>query len=118
MTREQIFMIIDNTDKYSEVFKNKLKETYDFFSSKGYNFRVHALGRVISPKLGKNKRGFPFEDVLEVLNSSINYIDGEDKYVRYFNGFSAIQAKDTGEIISFVDNNFKPKKGWRKYNAE
>jgi len=110
----KLFDKIDNTSAYSDAYKQKLKDTYLWFKEHGYEFTEHGLNRVISPKRGK--REFSKEDVLSILEKPVNYLQGNNKKIKFYDGFSVIQATDTGEVISFVDNNYKTSENWRERN--
>ena len=112
---KELFNKIDTTTAYSTEYKSKLKSAFIWFSEKGFTFTEHGLNRVVSPKKGKSKRAITFEDVLNVLMQPVNYQDGDKKYIKYYNGFAAVQAIDTGEIISFVDRSHKINESWTTY---
>lgn len=105
MRNHELFNKIDNTDSYSAEYKTKLKETYQFFKDNGYEFTEHGLGRMVGQRVGRGKREFTKEEVLDVLNNKPNYIQTDGKYIKYYFGIAVIQASDTNEIISVISRN-------------
>ncbi|MGJ7045151.1 hypothetical protein [Thermoanaerobacterium thermosulfurigenes] len=55
---------------YSEEYKAKLVETYNYFKENGYNFTEHALNRILG-RMGQGKI-FSIEDVLDTLTNGKN----------------------------------------------
>lgn len=102
MENKRLFEKIDCTETYSADYKAKLKETYRYFSDAGFEFREHALNRVLGQKSGKDKFTFSREDLLRILNKPCNYQQPDGKHVRFYDGISVISADDTGEIVSVV----------------
>lgn len=113
MRNKKIFSKIDDTDSYSPAYKERLKETYQYFKENGFEFTLHGLGRVVGQKQSKGKRSFSNEEALEVLKKPSNYVQEDGNEVKFYNGIAAIQAKDTGEIISVVVRS-KIRSDWRK----
>ena len=111
MENNRLFKKIDNTATYSVEYKQKMKETYQYFLSNGFEFREHALNRVLGQKSGKEKFWFTREQLLDVLNRPHNYRQSDGKLVRFYNGIAAVSATDTGEIVSIIVRN-TPRKDW------
>lgn len=98
---------------YDNEYKKKLIYMYNFFNKYNYEFRVHALNRILGQKTGKNKREFKKEEILHILKEEkINYIE-KGRYIRYYNNIAIIQAIDNGEIITIVTTK-KPSKLWKE----
>jgi len=112
----KLFDKIDSTDGYSDLYKERLKETYDYFKQNGFELKEHALNRVLGQKSGKGKHVFSKEELLAVLSKSPNYKDG-DRIVKYYNGISAVIAPDTGEVISVVVTE-SPNARWKEFIDE
>lgn len=102
MENKRLFSKIDSTDSYSAEYKSKLKQTYRYFSDEGFEFREHALNRVLGQKSGKDKFTFTNEELLDVLKKPCNYRQPDGKQIRFYNGIAVVSADDTGEIVSVV----------------
>lgn len=102
MENKRLFSKIDSTDSYSAEYKSKLKKTYQYFSDEGFEFREHALNRVLGQKSGKDKFTFTNEELLDVLKKPCNYRQPDGKQIRFYNGIAVVSAEDTGEIVSVV----------------
>lgn len=102
MENKRLFSKIDSTDSYSAEYKSKLKKTYQYFSDEGFEFREHALNRVLGQKSGKDKFTFTNEELLDVLKKPYNYRQPDGKQIRFYNGIAVVSAEDTGEIVSVV----------------
>ena len=102
MENKRLFSKIDSTDAYSAEYKSKLKQTYRYFSDEGFEFREHALNRVLGQKSGKDKFTFTNEELLDVLKKPCNYRQPDGKQIRFYNGIAVVSAEDTGEIVSVV----------------
>lgn len=102
MENKRLFNKIDSTDSYSAEYKFKLKKTYRYFSDEGFEFREHALNRVLGQKSGKDKFTFTNEELLGVLKKPCNYRQPDGKQIRFYNGIAVVSAEDTGEIVSVV----------------
>lgn len=113
MRNKKLFDKIDNTESYSPEYKQKLKDTYQFFKDNGFEFTEHGLGRVLGQRVSKSKRAFTKEEALEVLNKKPNYTQSDGKYVKYYNEIAAIQAYDTDEVISIVTTG-KVRPDWKE----
>jgi hypothetical protein len=96
---------------YSEEYKTKLIETYNYFKEHGYNFREHALNRVLG-RIGQGKI-LSKEDVLDVLNNGKKYQEPDGTIVRFKNNISVHIAKDNGDIKTVIARK-KPKPDWRE----
>ena len=110
--RQDLYARIDSKNK-PDAYKQKLKDVFEYLVSQGYIFSEHALGRVVGQKTGKGKRNFTLEEVLQYLALPINYMDGDMKAVRFYEGIAIIQALDTGEIVSIISN-LEPSTRWKK----
>lgn len=102
MENKRLFNKIDSTDSYSAEYKSKLKKTYQYFSDEGFEFREHALNRVLGQKSGKDKFTFTNEELLDVLKKPCNYRQPDGKQIRFYDGIAVVSAEDTGEIVSVV----------------
>ncbi|GIP57903.1 minor capsid protein [Paenibacillus woosongensis] len=96
---------------YSEAYKDRLRDTYRYFKQEGHEFTIHALNRVEGPKTGKGKVNFSLDDVRALLGQPANYRQPGGKLIYYRDGLSAVQALDTGEIVSVVTR-AKPRTDW------
>lgn len=108
---QRLFEKIDRTGTYSPEYKGKMKETYQYFLNNGFEFREHALNRVLGQKSGAGKFSFTQEQLLSVLLRPANYSQSDGKLLRFYDGIAAVSAKDTGEIVSVVIRN-TPRKDW------
>nr|DAH76945.1 MAG TPA: minor capsid protein [Caudoviricetes sp.] len=111
MESQHLFEKIDKTDTYSPEYKTKMKETYQYFLDYGFEFREHAINRVLGQKTSSGKFSFTREMLLGVLNRASNYRQADGKLVRFYDGLSVISAEDTGEIVSVVVRN-SARKDW------
>ena len=102
---------IKNKDSYSGEYRNKLINTYYDFKKSGYEFTDHSLNRFLGQKSSKDKRLFGKDDLLQVLASPDNYAEDGGRAIKFYNGISVIQDKDTKEIVTIVTRK-NPKKGW------
>lgn len=102
---------IKNKESYSDTYRQKMIDTYYDFRNAGYEFTDHSLNRFLGQKTGKGKKLFTKEDLLSVLGEKANYLDGDERVVKFYNDIAVIQNKDTKEIVSIVTRN-KPKEGW------
>lgn len=102
---------IKNKGSYSDTYRQKMIDTYYDFRNAGYEFTDHSLNRFLGQKTGKGKKLFTKEDLLSVLGGKANYLDGDERVVKFYNDIAVIQNKDTKEIVSTVTRN-KPKEGW------
>lgn len=102
MENKRLFHKIDSTNAYSDEYKSKLKQTWIYFNENGFQFREHALNRVLGQRTGKGKFTFSKEELLRVLKEPCNYLQPDGRQVRFYNGIAAISAEDTGEIVSII----------------
>ena len=98
-------------ESYSEEYRSKMRSTYYRFKDKGYEFTDHSLNRYLGQKIGRGKKAFIEDELLKVLDSSVNYLEEGGRTVKFYNGIAAIQNEQTEEVVSIVVRN-KPKKGW------
>lgn len=98
-------------ENYSEEYKAKLIETYNYFKEHGYNFSEHALNRV----LGRIEQGkiLSKEDVLDALNNGKKYQEPDGTIVRFKNNISVHIAKDNGDIKTVIARK-RPNPNWRE----
>ena len=99
-------------ESYSEEYRSKMRSTYYRFKDKGYEFTDHSLNRYLGQKTGRGKKAFTEDELLKVLDSSVNYLEEGGRTVKFYNGIAAIQNEQTEEVVSIVVRN-KPKKGWK-----
>ena len=102
MEKQYLFEKIDLTASYSDAYKAKMKQTYQYFEDAGFVFREHALNRVLGQKSGKDKFFFTKEGLLAVLRSPVNFLQADGKQVRFYHGIAVVTAPDTGEVVSIV----------------
>lgn len=98
-------------ESYSEEYRSKMRSAYYRFKDKGYEFTDHSLNRYLGQKTGRGKKAFTEDELLKVLDSSVNYLEEGGRTVKFYNGIAAIQNEQTEEVVSIVVRN-KPKKGW------
>lgn len=98
-------------ESYSEEYRSKMRSIYYRFKDKGYEFTDHSLNRYLGQKTGRGKKAFTEDELLKVLDSSVNYLEEGGRTVKFYNGIAAIQNEQTEEVVSIVVRN-KPKKGW------
>ncbi|MDI3481660.1 MAG: hypothetical protein PWQ97_1315 [Tepidanaerobacteraceae bacterium] len=96
---------------YSEEYKIKLVETYNYFKEHGYNFTEHALNRLLG-RMGQGKI-LSKEDVLDALSNGKIYQEFDGTIVRFKNDISVHIAKDNGDIKTVIARK-KPKTDWRE----
>ncbi|ADL69937.1 hypothetical protein Tthe_2481 [Thermoanaerobacterium thermosaccharolyticum DSM 571] len=96
---------------YSEEYKAKLVETYNYFKENGYNFTEHALNRILG-RMGQGKI-FSIEDVLDTLTNGKKYQEPDGTIVRFKNNLSVHIAKDNGDIKTVIARK-RPKPDWRE----
>lgn len=106
------FSRIDGGD-YTDVYKTKLKDTYQYFEKRGHEFTTHALNRTVGQKVGKDKVLFTNEDLAGWLKEKPNYMQSNGVLVRHREGVAILQAPDTKEIISVVTRS-RPKADWKE----
>lgn len=104
---------IKSKDSYTDVYRGKMLAAYYDFKESGYEFTDHALNRFLGQKTGKDKREFGKEDLLNILDKDVNYLEEGDRTVRFYDGLSIIQNKNTKEVVSVVARK-NPKKGWKR----
>ncbi len=108
---------IDSTTQYTQEYKSKMKELYHYFASEGFEFREHALNRVLGQKKSQRKREFTKEDIVSNLRRQPNFMEENSRTVKYYNGIAVIQGDDTGEVITVISL-FEPKTQWRRLNND
>lgn len=101
-----------NKKTWSQSFKEEAKRTFDRYNREGVVLSVHALSRI--PRLNNPK--FPIvsdEDLIKLLKSNPNYLEGEDKEIYFDLGkqLVGVRNKKTGEIISVIRRK-NLKEGW------
>lgn len=112
MENKRLFEKIDTTGTYSMEYRERLKNTYQYFQDSGFTFREHALNRVLGQKNSAGKIHFSNEDLLTILKRPPNYQQPDGKLVRFYDRISVISASDTGEIVSVVVRN-AVRKDWK-----
>ena len=113
MENQRLFEKIDRTDTYSLEYKAKMKETYQYFLQAGFEFREHALNRVLGQRSGSGKFYFTQEQLLSVLLRPYNYRQSDGRLLRFYDGIAAVSAEDTGEVLSVIIRS-APRKDWEK----
>ncbi|MEY8357063.1 minor capsid protein [Lachnospiraceae bacterium 54-53] len=104
---------IKSKDSYTDAYREKMLATYYDFKESGYEFTDHSLNRFLGQKSGKGKRAFGKEDLLRILDKDINYMEEGNRTVKFYDGLSIIQNKDTKEVVSVIARE-NPKKGWER----
>lgn len=102
MENKRLFEKIDATDAYSDAYKQKLKQTYQYYKDAGFVFREHALNRVLGQRSGTGKFFFTEEQLCSILQKPANYRQEDGKLIRFYEGISVVSAEDTGEIVSVI----------------
>lgn len=102
MGKEELFEKIENTVSYSAEYKQRMKESYLYYREHGFEFREHAINRVLGQKSGKEKFYFSQEKLLEVLQKPVNYRQADGKRIRFYEGIAVVAAPDTAEIVSII----------------
>nr|WP_319488485.1 minor capsid protein [uncultured Caproiciproducens sp.] len=105
------FEKIYSKDVYTVEYKQKLKDTYQFFRKNGFEFTEHALNRTVGQKHAKDKVNFTQEQLLGILQKVPNYTQPNGHQVRFYDDLAVIQATDTSEIVSIVTRK-TPKADW------
>lgn len=104
---------IKTKSSYSDEYRNKLIDSYYDFKKEGYEFTDHSLNRFLGQKKGKDKVQFSKDNLLGVLGNDANFLDDNNRTVKFYNNIAAIQNNDTKEVVSIVTRG-KPKEGWEK----
>lgn len=116
MEQKLLFEKIERNTLYSDMYKQKLKDTYNYFAQNGFIFREHALNRFCGQKTGQGKFAFTREELLDILRKDYNYQQTDQKLVRFYHSIAVISAPDTQEIIGIVVRK-RPKSDWREYHV-
>ena len=111
MENKRLFEKIDRTDTYLPEYKAKMKETYQYFLNEGFEFREHALNRVLGQRSGPGKFSFTREQLLSALRRPHNYRQSDGKLIRFYDSIAVVSAEDTGEVLSIIVRN-TPRKDW------
>ena len=74
-------------ESYSEEYRSKMRSTYYRFKDKGYEFTDHSLNRYLGQKTGRGKKAFTEDELLKVLDSSVNYLEEGGRTVKFYNGY-------------------------------
>jgi len=102
---------INSKETYSNEYRDKLINTYYDLKKDGYEFTDHALNRFLGQKIGKSKMPFSKDDLLKVLRSETNYLEGTNRAVKFYDNISVVQNKNTTEVVTVIARK-TPKKGW------
>ena len=91
-------------------FKQKAIDTYYEFRESNIELTDHGVARLLSRFADKKDE---LKDVCE--NKLFNYLQDDGKRIKYYDKVVIVYAKDTDEVVSFIDMK-KPKIDWRKYD--
>ena len=105
---------IKNKESYSDVYRQKVLDTYYEFRMHGYELTDHSIGRILGQKTGKGKRIFTNDELIKLLRNKPNYIDEKERMVKFYDGIAIIQNRETKEIVTIVTRENK-KQGWGEY---
>ncbi|KYG90771.1 hypothetical protein A0U40_18005 [[Bacillus] sp. KCTC 13219] len=100
-----------NEKAYADPYKRKMKNLYRYFKNEGIEFTDHSLNRVLGQKMGKGKRAFTKEELVEILKKPPSYKQGDERLVWFEDGIAIIRAEKTKEIVSVVTRT-KPSENW------
>ncbi len=96
--------------KWTPQFKQKAIDNYYEFREDGIELTDHGVARLLDR----------FEDRKEIIkvicnNKSFNYLQEDGKRIKHYGGIAVVYAKETDEVVSFVDRT-KPKEEWSVYD--
>jgi SPP1 gp7 family putative phage head morphogenesis protein len=96
---------------YSDAYRKKLMDTYQYFKAAGFHMTEHSLNRV----LGRIQQGrLPdVQTILDTMRNGKTYVEPDGTVVKFGNGVSVHFADDNFDVKSVVPNK-KPKKDWRE----
>ena len=108
------FNSIDKKE-WTDEFKERARETYKQFLSKGVEMSSHGLARFLSRNSG-NKVTVPYnlDDIVEQHNKLINYVQPDGKFVRFYDNRALVTSQETGEVVTIV-NRKHIKADWSEY---
>lgn len=105
---------IKNKPTYSDIYRQKMIDSYYHFRDLGYEFTDHSLNRFHGQKASKGKRLFTEEDLLEILSKDSNYMEeATNRIVKFYDNIAVIQNAETKEVVSIVTRS-TVKEGWKK----
>lgn len=91
------------TKDWSESFKEKSRQSYQYFKQNDISMSTHALSRL--PRLNNSKFvNVSEEDIVQLLQGKPNFLEGGQKYV-YFapdKQLAVIKNQDSGDVVSIV----------------
>ena len=110
------FDVISKIDKkdFTDEYKQKLKDVFYNLKAKGFDAGYHSLGRIVGQKKSKGKRLFTFDELIDILNKPVNYLEEPNRTVKYYDEIGVIQNASNHQIVSIVTRK-KAKEGWKPY---
>lgn len=101
------------TKDWSESFKEKSRQSYQYFKQNDISMSTHAISRL--SRINKPKFVIVSEeDIVQLLKGQPNFIEGEHKSV-YFDvdkQLAIIKNQESGDVVSIVRRNSE-KEGWK-----
>lgn len=101
------------TKDWSESFKEKSRQSYQYFKQNDISMSTHAISRL--SRINKPKFVIVSEeDIVQLLKGPPNFIEGEHKSV-YFDvdkQLAIIKNQESGDVVSIVRRNSE-KEGWK-----
>ncbi|HFI0422993.1 TPA: hypothetical protein ACGOZW_001960 [Streptococcus suis] len=91
------------TKDWSENFKEKSRQSYQYFKQNDISMSTHAISRL--PRINNSKfDDVSEEDIVQLLQGKPNFLESEQKYV-YFapdKQLAVIKNRDSGDVVSIV----------------
>ncbi|HFU4055723.1 TPA: hypothetical protein ACGO6G_001787 [Streptococcus suis] len=91
------------TKDWSENFKEKSRQSYQYFKQNDISMSTHAISRL--PRINNSKFvDVSEEDIVQILQGKPNFLESEQKYV-YFapdKQLAVIKNRDSGDVVSIV----------------
>lgn len=94
---------------WTSSFKQKAIDTYYEFREDGIELTDHGIARLL--QRFENEK----ELIKIVCNEPFNYYQDDGKRIKHYKSIAVIYAKDTEEVVSFIDRT-NPKEGWHAIN--
>lgn len=92
-----------STKDWSENFKEKSRQSYQYFKQNDISMSTHAISRL--PRINNSKFvDVSEEDIVQLLQGKPNFLESEQKYV-YFapdKQLAVIKNRDSGDVVSIV----------------
>ena len=115
MLQREYLVISDIGQKnWSDLFKERAKECYYTFRSRGYEINAHGVARFLDRS--RKERTFSYESIFQQLVYPVNYYQEDGRGVRFYNGIAIVTEPETDEIVTIIWRK-TPKADWRFING-